>query len=69
MLNEVEQHIKRNNWEQVLWSNLPKSTVILPAILTMHRKRKIDSRELYKWKSQFNIAGHKSKRESTMKKS
>jgi hypothetical protein len=38
MLNKFEQQIKRNNWESVLTSNLPKGTVLLPAVRAMHHK-------------------------------
>jgi hypothetical protein len=59
MVTEVNEHIKRKHWEPFLKSDLPENTVILPAIWSMKRKRRIDTREVYKWKSRFNVGGHK----------
>jgi single-stranded DNA-specific DHH superfamily exonuclease len=58
-VTEVNEHIKRKHWEPVLKSDLQENTVILPAIWSMKRKRRIDTREVYKWKSRLKIGGHK----------
>jgi len=51
MVLEVNQHIARQNWVPVLKSDSPKHTIVLPAIWAMRRKRRIDTRKVYKWKS------------------
>jgi Reverse transcriptase (RNA-dependent DNA polymerase) len=59
MVHEVNEHTKRGNWELVLKQDLPPGTKVLPSIWAMKRKRRIDSRETYKWKSRLNLGGHK----------
>jgi Reverse transcriptase (RNA-dependent DNA polymerase) len=59
MVKEVNEHIKRRNWEPILKKVLPKGTIILPAVWAMKRKRRIDTRQIYKWKSHLNLGGHK----------
>jgi hypothetical protein len=59
MVKEVNEHIKRRNWEPILKRDLPKGTIILPAVWAMKRKRRIDTRQVYKWKSRLNLGGHK----------
>jgi hypothetical protein len=59
MVSEVNEHNKRHHWKPVLKTSLPDNTIILPAVWAMRRKRRIDSREVYKWKSRLNLGGHK----------
>jgi Reverse transcriptase (RNA-dependent DNA polymerase) len=59
MVHEVQQHTNRKHWEPIEKKDLPPNTIILPAVWAMKRKRRIDSREVYKWKSRLNIGGHK----------
>ena len=59
MVSEVNEHIERKHWEPVLKSDLPENTIILPAVWAMKRKRRIDTRQVYKWKSRLNLGGHK----------
>jgi hypothetical protein len=59
MVTEDNEHIKRKHWRPVLKSDLPENTFILPAILSMKREKRIDTREVYKWKSRLNLGGYK----------
>jgi len=59
MVSEVNEHNKRHHWKPVLKSSLPDNSIILPAVWAMWRKRRIDSQEVYKWKSRLNLGGHK----------
>ena len=59
MRKEVQDHTERKHWEPILRSNVPKGTRILPAVWSMKRKRKISTREIYKWKARLNLGGHK----------
>jgi hypothetical protein len=58
MLEEINQHIKKRNWEPMLKSNLPPNTIIIPTVWAMRRKRRIHNQEVYKWKSRLNLGGH-----------
>jgi hypothetical protein len=40
-------------------SQLPEGAQILPSVWAMKRKRRISTREVYKWKAQLNIDGSK----------
>jgi hypothetical protein len=51
MVLEVNEHNKRKYWTPVLKGNLPKDTIIIPAVWAMRCKQQINSREVYKWKS------------------
>jgi hypothetical protein len=59
MEKEVDSHTKNGVWELVLKSSLPKGTEILPSVWAMKRKRRIATREIYKWKARLNIDGSK----------
>jgi Reverse transcriptase (RNA-dependent DNA polymerase) len=61
MVLEVNQHTDKQHWIPVLKKDLPTDTIVLPAIWAMRRKRRIDTRETYKWKSCLNLGGHKMK--------
>jgi len=45
----------------MLKSEVPAGETVLPAVWAMKRKRRIATREVYKWKSRLNIGGHKMK--------
>jgi Reverse transcriptase (RNA-dependent DNA polymerase) len=55
MVKEIKAHTDGGNWKIVHWSKVPKGHQILPAVWAMRRKRRIDTREVYKWKACINI--------------
>jgi hypothetical protein len=60
MVEEVEAHEDKEHWELVPKSNVPDDTLILPAVWSMKRKRRINTREVvYKWKARLNVHGGK----------
>ena len=58
---EIASHSARN-WEVVHKSTVPQGVQILPAVWSMKRKRRIKTREVYKWKARLNIDGSKQKK-------
>lgn len=59
MSKEVKSHTENGVWELVPRSSVPAGTKILPAVWAMKRKRRIATREIYKWKARLNIDGSK----------
>jgi len=59
MEEEIQAHEENGHWEIVSKETIPQQTPILPAIWSMRRKRRIDTREIYKWKSRLIIHGGK----------
>ena len=59
MIREVNDHTQRKHWRPVLKSSVPMGATILPAVWAMKRKRRIATREVYKWKSRLNLGGYK----------
>lgn len=59
MVDEVTTHTDRGHWKIVPVSEVPSGTKILPAVWAMRRKRRILSREVYKWKARLNVHGGK----------
>jgi hypothetical protein len=59
MQHEIDEHEKNGNWEIVPRSAIPKHTPVLPAVWSMKRKRRITTREVYKWKARLTIDGSK----------
>lgn len=59
MKKEVQSHTENGVWELVTRSSVPPGTKILPAVWAMKRKRRIATREVYKWKARLNIDGSK----------
>jgi hypothetical protein len=51
MQKEVDSHSANGVWELVPKSQVPKDVQILPAVWAMKRKRRIATREVYKWKA------------------
>ena len=61
MVKEVTTHTERGHWEIMSRSGVPEGTDVLPAVWAMKRKRKILTREVYKWKARLNVHGGKQK--------
>jgi hypothetical protein len=59
MVKEIQAHTDGKNWIIVKRSSVPRGHQVLPAVWAMRRKRKIDTREVYKWKARINIHGGK----------
>jgi hypothetical protein len=59
MKDEVQQHEELGHWQLVKRADLPEGTKILPSVWAMKRKRRIDTREVYKWKARLNVHGGK----------
>jgi hypothetical protein len=59
MQKEITDHEERGHWTVVLRDSLPKGTPVLPAVWSMKRKRRLTTREVYKWKARLTIHGGK----------
>jgi hypothetical protein len=59
MEEEVNAHISNGNWEMVPRRSVPAGVPVLPAVWAMRRKRRIATREVYKWKARLNLDGSK----------
>jgi hypothetical protein len=59
MIDEVTTHTERGHWKIIPITDVPTGTKILPAVWAMRRKRRIMSREVYKWKAGLNVHGGK----------
>ncbi|KAL7563107.1 hypothetical protein ACA910_012291 [Epithemia clementina (nom. ined.)] len=57
MQKEIHDHESRKHWEVVPKSQVPKGTKIIDMVWSMKRKRRIDTREIYKWKARLNVHG------------
>jgi hypothetical protein len=57
MEKEVADHTKNGNWKVVLRAEIPKGVPVLPAVWSMKHKRRIATREVYKWKARRLRAG------------
>ena len=56
---EVMAHHNNQHWKVIPKSAVPLGTKILPCVWAMKRKRRIASREVYKWKARLNLHGGK----------
>jgi hypothetical protein len=61
MLQEVNAHTENDHWEVWKKADVPANQDILPAIWAFKRKRRIDTRAVYKHKARLNIHGGKQK--------
>jgi hypothetical protein len=59
MDEEIQAREDNHHWEVVSRDTIPPGTPILPAIWSMRRKRRIDTRAIYKWKTRLTIHGGK----------
>jgi hypothetical protein len=50
---------KEAHWVVVRKTEVPSHAKILPAVWSMKRKRRIETREVYKHKARLNLGGHK----------
>ncbi|KAL7557091.1 hypothetical protein ACA910_011910 [Epithemia clementina (nom. ined.)] len=54
---EIQGHVKGKHWIVVPQTDVPKGTRILDAFWSMRQKRRLDTREIYKWKARLNLYG------------
>jgi hypothetical protein len=59
MVDEVTAHTKNGHWKIIPRSQVPDGTKVLPSVWSMKRKRRILTREIYKWKARLNLHGGK----------
>jgi hypothetical protein len=57
MLKEVNAHTENDHWEVWEKADVPTNQDVLPAVWAFKRKRRIDTREVYKYKARLNIHG------------
>jgi Reverse transcriptase (RNA-dependent DNA polymerase) len=57
MCDEIQAHVDNGHWEIVERSKVPEGTKVLAAVWAMRRKRRIATREVYKWKARLNVHG------------
>ena len=58
-VEEVKAHHENGHWVVVPRSKIPSGTKIVPSLWAMKRKRRIPTREIYKWKARLNVHGWK----------
>jgi hypothetical protein len=59
MQKEIDDHTKREHWKLCKCSQVPSGAAVLPSVWSMKRKRRISTREVYKWKAQLTVDGSK----------
>ena len=57
ILKEIRDHKTNQHWEVIPKRNIPPNTKLLDMVWAMHRKRRIDTRQVYKWKACLNVHG------------
>jgi len=59
MQKEIDDHTKREHWKLCQRSQVPPGATVLPSVWSMKRKRRISTREVYKWKARLTVDGSK----------
>jgi hypothetical protein len=59
MEKEVSAHTEAGNFIIVPRHKVPQGVLVIPAVWQMKRKRRISTREVYKWKARLNFDGSK----------
>jgi hypothetical protein len=57
MQEEVLSHESNGHWIMIPLNEVPEGVKVLDSIWAMRRKRRIDTREVYKWKARLNLHG------------
>jgi hypothetical protein len=57
MIKEVDAHTNHGHWEVWLRSDVPSWQDVLPSVWAFKRKRRIDTRFIYKYKARINFHG------------
>ena len=58
-VEEVKSRHENGHWAVVPRSKIPSGMKIVPSVWAMKRKRRIATREIYKWKARLNVNGGK----------
>jgi len=59
MNQEVNGHVKNKNFSIFPRLSVPEGAPVLPSVWAMKQKRRINTREVYKWKARLNVDGSK----------
>ena len=59
MQDKVEAHTNNKHWVVIHRSKVPKGVKVLPSVWAMKRKRRILTRDVFKWKARLNLHGGK----------
>ena len=62
MLKEVEDQRKNGHWTVVPRKKVPQGVPVMPSVWSMKRKRRISTREVYKWKARLTLDGSRQKK-------
>jgi predicted SnoaL-like aldol condensation-catalyzing enzyme len=54
---EIDAHTTNDHWDVIPQEEVPKDHKVLDSVWVMKRKRRIMSREVYKWKAILNVHG------------
>ena len=57
VLKEIQDHKTNQHWEVIPKQDMPPNNKLLDMVWAMCRKRRIDTRHVYKWKACLNIHG------------
>ena len=57
VLKEIRDHETNHLWEVIPKQKLPPNTKLLDMVWALHRKKRIDTREIDKWKARLNVHG------------
>jgi hypothetical protein len=57
MQGEVDDHCDNEHWVMRKRSQVPEGVKVLDSVWAMRRKRRIKTKEIYKWKARLNIHG------------
>jgi hypothetical protein len=52
---EIDAHTTNDHWDVIPQEEVPKDHKVLDSVWAMKRKRRILSREVYKWKARLNV--------------
>jgi hypothetical protein len=52
---EIDAHTTNDHWDVIPREEVPKDHKVLDSVWAMKRKRRIMSREVYKWKARLNV--------------
>jgi hypothetical protein len=59
MKKEVGEHTRKGHWRVIKRTDVPAHSKIFPAVWSMKRKRRIETRKVYKHKARLNLGSHK----------
>lgn len=57
MAKEILDHTKRQHWEVVECSQVPKNQKVMRGVWSMKRKQRVTTGEIYKWKARLCCDG------------